>query len=136
MPWLEIAPMEHRQRFIADVRAGLYSMTELCERHGISRKTGYKWVGRVNEGGRAALTDHSRAPRHCPHRIPDAIAELLCTARRAHPQWGPKKLLDLLRPRHRRITAWPAVAAARPTDSSTVIPAAKNSRCRVTRNKA
>jgi putative transposase len=110
MPWLEIAPMEQRARFIADVRAGLYSMTELCERYGISRKTGYKWWERVEEDGRAALADRSRAPHHCPHRIPEAIAELLCTARRTHPQWGPKKLLDLLRPRHRRITAWPAVS--------------------------
>ena len=110
MPWLEIAPMEQRARFIADVRAGLYSMTELCERYGISRKSGYKWVERVAEGGRAALADRSRAPHHCPHRIPEAIAAMLCTARRAHPQWGPKKLLDLLRPRHRRITVWPAVS--------------------------
>lgn len=110
MPWLEIAPMEHRTRFIADVRAGLYSMTELCERYGISRKTGYKWWARVEEGGRTALADRSRAPRHCPHRISGAIATLLCTARRAHPQWGPKKLLDLLRPRHPRITTWPAIS--------------------------
>jgi putative transposase len=110
MPWLETAPMDQRERFIADARAGLYAMTELCERYGISRKSGYKWRDRAAEGGRAALADRSRAPHHCPHRIPDAIAELLCTARRKHPLWGPKKLLDLLRPRHRRITTWPAIS--------------------------
>jgi hypothetical protein len=42
---------EQRERFIADVRAKLYSMTELCERYGISRAAGYKWVARVEEGG-------------------------------------------------------------------------------------
>ena len=110
MPWLETAPVEQRERFIADVRAGLYSMTELCERYGISRTSGYKWVERAEDGGRSALADRSRAPHHCPHRIPDAMAELLCSARRKHPQWGPKKLLDLLRPRHRRITTWPAIS--------------------------
>jgi transposase InsO family protein len=110
MPWLETAPVKQRERFIADVQAGLYSMTELCERYGISRTSGYKWVDRAEEGGRSALADRSRAPHHCPHRIPDAIAELLCTARRRHPQWGPKQLLALLRPRHRRITAWPAIS--------------------------
>ena len=110
MPWLETAPVEQRERFIGDVDAGLYSMTELCERYGISRTSGYKWVARAEAGGRSALADRSRAPHHCPHRIPATVAELLCTARRKHPQWGPKKLLDLLRPRHRRITAWPAVS--------------------------
>jgi hypothetical protein len=35
-----------------------------------------------------------------------------------------------------KITAWPAVATARPTDSSTLIPRARCSRCRVTMNSA
>ena len=75
MPWLETAPMDQRERFIADVRAGLYSMTELCERYGISRKSGYKWLERAAERRTGALADRSRAPHHCPHRIPDAIAD-------------------------------------------------------------
>jgi putative transposase len=110
MPWTTTCPMEQRECFIADVRAGLYSMTELCARYGISRPTGYKWLARADDGGRAALADRSRAPHHCPHRIPGPIAEILCTARRKHPQWGPKKLLQYLEPRHRRITAWPAIS--------------------------
>jgi transposase InsO family protein len=110
MPWNETSPVDQRERFIADVRAGLFTMTELCERYGISRTSGYKWVERADTGGRAALADRSRAPHHCPHRIPAALAELLCAARRAHPQWGPKKLLQYLAPRHRRIATWPAVS--------------------------
>lgn len=80
MPWLETAPMDQRERFIADARAGLYSMTELCERYGISRKTGYKWRERVEEGGRAALADRSRAPHHCPH--PSRTPSRSCSAPR------------------------------------------------------
>ena len=110
MPWNETSPVDQRERFIADVRAGLFTMTELCERYGVSRTAGYKWVARADAGGRTALVDRSRAPHHCPHRIPTALAELLCAARRAHPLWGPKKLLQLLAPRHRRITTWPAVS--------------------------
>jgi putative transposase len=106
MPWLETAPVKQRDRFIADVRAKLYSMTELCERYGISRTSGCKWVARAEEGGRSALADRSRAPHHCPHRIPD----LVCGARRNHPLWGPKKLLQYLAPRHRGIRAWPAIS--------------------------
>lgn len=75
-------------------------------------------VGRAGgHGGRAALADRSRAPRRCPHRIPEATAELLCDARRKHPQWGPKKVLDLLRPRHRRIPTWPAIMVSRSSTS-------------------
>jgi transposase-like protein len=47
MPWLEMAPMEQRERFIADRRRALYTMSELCDRYGISRKTGYKWLEAV-----------------------------------------------------------------------------------------
>ena len=53
MPWLETAPMEQRERFIRDDRLALYTMTELCDRYGISRKTGYKWLERFDAGGRA-----------------------------------------------------------------------------------
>lgn len=85
MPWQETSPVEQRHRFISDHRHGLYTMTELCERYGVSRKTGYKWLARFEEGGRAALRDRSRAPQHCPHKIAPPIAALLCAARRAHP---------------------------------------------------
>jgi putative transposase len=100
MPWLETAPMEQRERFIRDWQRGLYTMTELSARYGVSRKTGYKWLERFDEGGRQALGDRSRAPRSCPHRIADEIATLICAARRQHPSWGPEKLLQWLDPRH------------------------------------
>ena len=111
MPWLETSPVEQRERFIADHRRGLYTMTELCSRYGISRKSGYKWLERFEDGGRAALRDRSRAPHHCPHRISRDVAQLICAARRAHPSWGPAKLLDWLEPRYPDL-AWPAVSTA------------------------
>ena len=42
MPWTETCVMEQRAKFIIDVLEGSYSMTELCEYYGISRKSGYK----------------------------------------------------------------------------------------------
>ena len=111
MPWLETSPVDQRERFIADHQCGLYAMTELCERYGISRKSGYKWLDRFAEEGRRGLQDRSRAPHHCPHRIPRDVAQLICAARRAHPSWGPKKLLDWLKPRYPGV-AWPAVSTA------------------------
>lgn len=41
MPWAETEPMKERMRFVADAERGLYSMTELCGRYGISRRTGF-----------------------------------------------------------------------------------------------
>lgn len=111
MPWLETSPVDQRERFIADARRGLYPMTELCARYGISRKSGYKWLTRFEEGGRAALRDRSRAPHQCPHRIAAEVAQLICAARCAHPSWGPAKLLAWLEPRHPGVV-WPAVSTA------------------------
>ena len=114
MPWLETSPVEERERFIADHWQGLYSMTELCTRYSVSRKTGYKWLARFEEEGRRGLRDKSRAPHSCPHRMDPELAELLCEARRQHPDWGPGKLLDWLAPRHPEVPAdaWPAVSTA------------------------
>jgi putative transposase len=109
MPWQERDTVDLRERFILAYQTGLFSMTELCARYGISRKAGYKWLARYHEHGRQGLADRSRAPHSCPHRIDAAVAQLLCTARTAHPHWGPTKLLDYLRPRHSDID-WPAAS--------------------------
>ncbi|MEM0964392.1 MAG: IS481 family transposase [Bacteroidota bacterium] len=100
MPWTHTHPMDERAKFIHHLQDGLYSMTELCHRFGVSRKTGYKWRDRYDQGGLDALADRSRAPRTCPHTTPAHVAALLLDARRAHPTWGPLKLLHYLRPRH------------------------------------
>ncbi|HEY5021550.1 MAG TPA: IS481 family transposase [Gemmatimonadaceae bacterium] len=92
--------MTERHRFVEDAQHGMYSMSELCERHGVSRKTGYKWLERFAEEGRRGLTDRSRAPTHCPHKIEDAVAQTIREARRRHPTWGPRKLLQWIEPRY------------------------------------
>ena len=111
MPWLETSPVEQRERFIRDHRGALYTMGELCARYAVSRKTGYKWLARFDEGGRRGLQDRRRAPHQCPHRIAADVAALICAARRVHPSWGPAKLLAWLRPRHPTL-GLPAVSTA------------------------
>ena len=102
--------MDQRLQFISDHQRGLYAMAELCARYGISRKTGYKGLARYAADGARGLVERSHAPHVCRHRIPDAIATLLLSARIAHPRWGPAKLVQYLAPRHRRVSAWPAVS--------------------------
>src|SRR5687768_1921316 len=103
--------MDERRRFIEDHTRALYAMTELCARYGISRKTGYKWLVRFEAYGRSGLADRSHAPHACPHRIAREAAQLIVAARRAHPTWGPRKLLDWLAPRHPELDL-PAISTA------------------------
>src|SRR5215204_4805008 len=109
MPWEEATRMEQRERFIGDLDSCLYSMTELCDRYGISRKTGYKWAQRYVSEGVVGFQDCSRAPRSCPHRMAQEISEALLELRRSHPTWGPRKLLAWLRKREPEVS-WPAAS--------------------------
>ena len=101
---METNALEERFRFICDLQSGRWSMSELCERFGISRPTGYKWLASRECGG--SLEDRSRAPHRCPHRTPNGIEELLLAARRRY-GWGAKKLRTVLCTRHPQLI-WPA----------------------------
>jgi putative transposase len=103
--------MKERMRFVTDSERDLYSMVELCERYGISRKTGYKWMDRYEREGPDGLRERSRAPRHCPHRIAADVAAAICAGRRQHPSWGPEKILHWLKRRHPEL-AMPATSTA------------------------
>src|SRR5665647_2023133 len=83
-----------------------------CARYGISRRVGYKWLARYEEEGRRGLRDRSRAPHHCPHRIEDELADLICDFRRQHPFWGARKLLRVLATRNPKVKEWPAPSTA------------------------
>jgi len=43
MPWKETCTVDERLKFIAACQQGLASVSALCRRYGISRKTGHKW---------------------------------------------------------------------------------------------
>src|SRR6476469_5323933 len=108
MSWSETTQMS-RFLFVADLESCLYEMTELCEKHGISRKTGYKWAERYGSEGEEGLKDRSRAPRRRPTQTPTEVAERLVELRRKHPTWGPRKLLAWLE-KHEGEAAWPAAS--------------------------
>lgn len=111
MPWKETGPVCERLKFILDCESELFSMTERCERFGISRKTGYKWLHRYREEGLEGLKDRSRAQFHCPHRTEESLVQALVSFRKEHPTWGPKKLLRVLARRFPD-KDWPAPSSA------------------------
>lgn len=107
MPWDESTRMRQRARFLLELSSCLYTMTELCSRFGISRKTGYKWADRFAEEESLDLLDRSRRPRSCPHRTPEAVEAQLVELRRKHPTWGPLKLRARLQDQFPEVE-WPA----------------------------
>jgi transposase InsO family protein len=111
MPWSQTTPMKERVRFIADFEGRLFTLTELCQRYRISRKTGYKWIGRFDEEGPKGLADRSRTPRTCPHCTDPDIVERLIDARLDHPRWGARKLIPWLAKRNGHLT-WPSPSTA------------------------
>src|SRR2546427_11036067 len=73
MPWREICPMEERARFIIECVRGGLTMTALCRKYGISRKTAYKWWERFEAEGSVRLADRSRACHAHPNATAPAV---------------------------------------------------------------
>ena len=71
MPWKETCRMDEKLVFVADCLRGELPMAALCGDYGISRKTGYKWLGRYREQGPEGLVERSRAP-HRPRSVDGA----------------------------------------------------------------
>ena len=106
MPWQETHPMLERHHFAQDLASGLWTMTELWERYGISRNTGYKWRERYLAFGMAGLAEHRRAPRSSPNETsPDIIEAILAEPTRYG--WGARKILKRLQTMQPTV-AWPA----------------------------
>src|SRR5437868_10752512 len=106
MGWKETCAVDERMRFVIAVEQQEESFSAVCRRFSVSRKTGYKWLGRYGELGVEGLADLSRAPHEHPHAINAAIVERCLEVRRAHPTWGPLKVRAYLERRDRR-TIWP-----------------------------
>jgi putative transposase len=101
--------MDQRVAFIAEWQRDEWTMTDLAERYGISRKTAYKWVDRYASDPEHGLAARSRAPHHHGRRIAPAVAAAIVALRRAHPRWGPKKLRAVLEDREPALV-WPAAS--------------------------
>ena len=111
MPFRESCAMDERMRFITDHLSAEHSMTELCERYEISRKTGYKWVERYRHDGAAGLAERSHAPLSHGRATPEALVEAIVAYRRQRPTWGPRKIIAKLTEKSPEL-AWPSASTA------------------------
>lgn len=84
--------MSLRLEFVTLAQQEGANIRQLCQRFGISRKTGYKWLTRFQQAGAAGLRDQSRRPAHSPQRTPPTVEAQVLSERAAHPEWGGRKL--------------------------------------------
>lgn len=92
MVWMETSTVSLRQEFVRLASQDGANKRELCRRFGISPKTGYKWLARVQENVQDDFKDRSRRPHTSPTRSPDAIEQAVLELRRQHPAWGGRKI--------------------------------------------
>jgi transposase InsO family protein len=90
--------MVWRSRSVVDERlefcrlAGLEgaNVSQLCQRFGISRQTGYVWLRRLQAG--EPVEDRSRRPHASPRRTAAGLEGAVLAIRDEHPAWGARKI--------------------------------------------
>ena len=92
MPFAETHVMEEKKRFIEEAHRSVRSFAAVCDRYGISRKTGYKWMDRWRRAGPVGLESRASRPRHCPWATPREVVEAILEVRRKYEDFGPKKI--------------------------------------------
>ena len=75
MAWQETDVLEQKELFIKAWLSGRYTKSAVCERFGISRPTGDKWIARHFEEGLLGLRERSRRPKTHPNATPPDICE-------------------------------------------------------------
>ncbi len=108
MPWKVTCVMDERDKLIRWYQTGRYSVTQVAEALGISRKTAYKWLGRFVAEGSSGLAERSRAPHQHPNATTPAVVAAVLRAKQAQPTWGPLKLAPGQDEPAAVVGAWPA----------------------------
>jgi transposase InsO family protein len=88
----ELNVVEQRYRAVVEVLSGT-PVIEVADRYGVVRQTVHRWMARYRAEGLDGLADRSHAPKKHPWRIPAEVEALICELRRAHPRWGPRRLV-------------------------------------------
>ena len=91
MPFRE-SRVEASVALMKDYDTGVFTVRELCTRHGVSHDTFYRLKRRREAGDERWFECQSRAPLTSPHVTPpDVVAEIV-KLREKFPYFGPKKL--------------------------------------------
>src|SRR5204862_6308472 len=92
MPFKETCPVEERIALFVEYETGVFTIAELCRRHGISRETVYGWKRPRDSGEARGDEQRSHAVGRSPHTTSGWSAERSIAARRRFPPFGPQKI--------------------------------------------
>src|ERR1700704_4100061 len=109
MPFKETCPVEERIALFREYATGVFTVCELCRRHGISREIFYVWKRRRENGDGRWFEDLSHAVERCAHATPAHLGERIVAARRRFAHFGPKKIKAWLE-REQPEVDWPAAS--------------------------
>lgn len=101
--------MTERLAFITACLNRADRIVDICDRFGISEKTGHQLLRRFRELGPDAFTDRSHAPLEPAHRLSPKVRDRIIALRRKYPRYGAVKLRDWLRQQEPDGT-WPAAS--------------------------
>lgn len=93
---VELSVVEQKYQAVLAVIAEGREVTDVARQFGVSRQTLHSWLGRYEADGLVGLVPRSRRPATCPHQMDPAVEVLVLEMRRAHPHWGPRRLLHEL----------------------------------------
>jgi putative transposase len=96
MPWKEQRIMGLKTQFVRRATEPGANIAALCREFGISRQTGYKWLGRFKKQGPDGLEERSRRPHDVPLATAEELVAAIVQERRKRPRWGPTKIRALL----------------------------------------
>jgi len=90
---VELGVVEQRYRAVLEVLEGA-SVIDVARRYGVARQTVHEWLRRyARDGGLGGLADRTSKPESCPHQMPPVVEASVVAMRRAHPAWGPSRIL-------------------------------------------
>jgi len=92
MPWPIKKLLTMKEEFVTLARLGQGSFGTLCQRYGISRACGYKWLRRYETAGLEGLEERSRRPHRHPQATSAEMEECIVELRLQNPAWGGRKL--------------------------------------------
>lgn len=96
MPWCVRGKVDLRLEFVKRVLEEDEPFAQVCRAYGVSRPTGYLWLGRYQKTGRIqSLADRSRRPKTSPNQTDPGIEERVIALRDKY-GWGADKLKVLL----------------------------------------
>jgi transposase InsO family protein len=92
---VELGLVEQRYKAVCEVLDGA-TVVDVARRNGVTRQTVHDWLRAYATQGLAGLADRSSKPATCPHQMAATTEARIVELRRAHPAWGPRRLLHQL----------------------------------------